>query len=129
MATAVNFDPLHNSRLHEFANLHKAWFLSLIFTVLIGAQAIAFLILGTGRAGLGVALSILVGGSLLALACAWRAFRRAQGICALFWFLFAAVLIVLLVPTVFQTYDACLAKALCRIRPGACCIAFMALPS
>jgi diguanylate cyclase (GGDEF)-like protein len=106
MATAVNFEPRDNSRLHEFANLHKAWFLSLIFAVLIGAQAVGFLILGTGRAGLGVALTILIGSSLLALACAWHAFRRAQGISALFWFLFAAVLVVLLIPTGFQTYDA-----------------------
>src|SRR5271170_8142601 len=106
MAIAVNFDPRHTSRLHEFSNLHKAWSLSLIFAVLIGVQALAFLILGTGRAGLGLALSILIFSSLLALACAWRAFRRAQGISAMFWFLFAVVLVVLLVPTAFQTYDA-----------------------
>src|SRR5271156_6753809 len=106
MATAVNFDPRHNSRLHVFANLHQTWLVSLIFAVLIGAQAVGFLILGTGRSGLGVALSILILSSLLALACAWRAFRRAQGISALFWFLFAVVLVVLLVPTAFQTYDA-----------------------
>lgn len=61
--------------------------------------------LGTGRPGRGLAESILVLVSLLALACAWIAFRRAQGITALFWFLFAAVLVVLLVPTAFQAYQ------------------------
>ena len=44
--------------------------------------------------------------NLLALACATDAFRRAHGVNALFWFLFATVLFVLLVPTIFQTYDA-----------------------
>ena len=60
---------------------------------------------GTGRAGCGLAESILVLDNLIALACVWIAFRRAQGISALFWFLFAVVLVVLLVPTAIQAYD------------------------
>jgi hypothetical protein len=71
----------------------------------MAAQALGFLVLGTGRPRSGLAKSILVLVSLLALACAWIAFRRAQGITALFWFLFGAVLAVLLVPTAFQAYD------------------------
>ena len=51
-----------------------------------------------------MAESILVVLSLLSLGCVWIAFRRAQGITALFWFLFAVVLAVLLVPTAFQAY-------------------------
>ena len=102
---AINFDLPRGSRLREFANLRQAWFVGLLFAVLMAAQALGFLVLGTGRAGRGLAESILVLVSFLALACAWNAFRRAQGITALFWFLFAAVLVVLLVPTAFQAYD------------------------
>jgi diguanylate cyclase (GGDEF)-like protein len=105
MVAAVNFDLRSRSRLREFANLRQAWFVGLLFAALIAAQALGFLLLGTGRPGCGLAESILVLVSLLALACAWIAFRRAQGVTALFWFLFAAVLVILLVPTAIQTYD------------------------
>jgi diguanylate cyclase (GGDEF)-like protein len=105
MDAAVNFDLGRGSRLREFANLRQAWFVCLLFAALIAAQALGFLVLGTGRSGLGLALSMLVLSSILALACVWGAFRRAQGITALFWFLFAALLVVLLVPTGLQTYD------------------------
>ncbi len=106
MVTTVNFDPSRGSCPHEFTNLRQARFVALLFAALIAAQALGFLVLGTGRLGLGLALSSLVLSSFLALACAWGAFRRAQDIAALFWFLFAAVLVVLLVPTALQTYDA-----------------------
>jgi hypothetical protein len=55
--------------------------------------------------GLGLSESVLIVDNLLALTCVWIAFRRAQGIAALFWFLFAAVLVVLLVPTGFQAFE------------------------
>jgi diguanylate cyclase (GGDEF)-like protein len=106
MVTALNFDLRRGYRLREFASLRQPWFVGLLFAALIAAQALAFLVLGTGRSGLSVALSSLVLSSFLALACAWGAVRRAHGIAALFWFLFAAVLVVLLVPTALQTYDA-----------------------
>jgi diguanylate cyclase (GGDEF)-like protein len=102
---AINFDLPRGSRLREFANLRQPRLVGLLFAALIAGQAVGFLVLGTGRAGRGLAESILVLVSFLALACAWIAFRRAQGITALFWFLFAAVLVVLLVPTAFQAYD------------------------
>src|ERR1700674_498468 len=105
MPMAINFDLPRGSRLREFAKLRQAWFVGLLFAALMAAQALGFLLLGTGRAGRGLAEYILVLIGLLALACAWNAFRRAQGITALFWFLFAAVLVVLLVPTAFQAYD------------------------
>jgi diguanylate cyclase (GGDEF)-like protein len=105
MATAVNVELRPGSRLRTFASGRSAWLLGVLFAVLVGAQALGFLVFGTGRAGRGVAESILVLASLLSIACAWIAFRRAQGIAALFWFLFAVVLAVLLVPTAFQTYD------------------------
>jgi diguanylate cyclase (GGDEF)-like protein len=104
MSTVVNFDLFRGSRLREFGNLRQPWFVGLLFAALMAAQALDFLMLGTGRPGRGLAESILVLVSFLALACAWNAFRRAQGITALFWFLFAAVQVVLLVPTAFQTY-------------------------
>src|ERR1700686_198698 len=105
MPKAINFDPPPASRLREFANLGRPWFVGLLFAALVAVQALGFLVLGTGRAGRGLAESILVLVSLLSLACAGIAFRRAHGITALFWFLFAVVLAVLLVPTAFQTYD------------------------
>jgi len=105
MVTAVNFALHRGSRLREFASLRQPRFVALLFAALIAAQALGFLVLGTGRPGCGLAESILVLDNLLALACAGIAFRRAQGITALFWLLFAAVLMVLLVPTAFQTYD------------------------
>ncbi len=105
MGTAVNLDVPRGSRLREFANLRQSWFVGLLFAALMAAQALGFLLLGTGRPGLGLAQSILVLDGLLAIACAWIAFRRAQGITALFWLLFAAVLVVLLVPTAFQAFD------------------------
>ncbi len=105
MITAVNFELRRGSRLREFASLRQPRFVALLFAALVAAQALGFLVFGTGRQGLGLALSILVLSSFLALVCVWGAFRRAQGITALFWFLFAAVMVVLLVPTAFQTYD------------------------
>jgi len=105
MSTAVNFDLLRGSRLREFADLRQPWFVGLLFATLIATQALGLLVFGTGRPGRGLAESILVLASFLALACVWNAFRRAQGITALFWFLFAAVQAVLLVPTAFQAYD------------------------
>src|SRR6266481_5299612 len=105
MPMAINFDLPRGSRLREFVKLRQPWFVGLLFAALMATQALGFLVLGTGRAGRGLAESILVLISFLALACAWNAFRRAQGITALFWFLFTAVQVVLLVPTAFQTYD------------------------
>lgn len=104
MDNAIHLDPGDNTQV-KFANSRQLWIVALLFSALLAAQAIAFLVLGTGRAGLSVALSILVLDSLLSLACAWVAIRRAQGITALFWLLFAINLAVLLVPTVFQAYD------------------------
>src|ERR1700692_3875496 len=101
----INFDLPRGSRLREFGNLRQPWFVGLLFAALMAAQALGFLVLGTGRPGRGLAEAILVLVSFLALACAWMAFRRAQGITALFWFLFAAVQGVLLVPTAFHAYD------------------------
>ena len=112
MATAITFALPRTSRLREFAKLRQPWFVGLLFAALMAAQALGFLVLGTGRAGRGLAESILVLASFLALACARNAFRRAQGITALFWFLFAVVQVVLLVPTAFQTYDTLFGQAI-----------------
>ncbi len=105
MSSPVDFDLHRGDRVRVFAKQHRTPLVVLLFAVLLAAQAIGFLLLGTGRQGLSIALSILVLDSLISLACAWAAFRRAQGITALFWFLFAVNLAVLLVPTTFQAYD------------------------
>src|SRR6202158_4668013 len=105
LVPTIYLDLPRTYRLRDLANLRQPWFVGLLFAALMAAQALGFLVLGTGRPGRGLAESILVLVSFLALACAWNAFRRAQGITALFWFLFAVVQVVLLVPTAFQTYD------------------------
>jgi diguanylate cyclase (GGDEF)-like protein len=105
MAAAINLELRPGSRLRKFARGREVWFLGLLFVGPLATQALGFLVFGTGRAGRGLAESILVLVSLLSMACVWMAFRRAQGITALFWFLFAVVLAVLLVPTGFQAYD------------------------
>jgi diguanylate cyclase (GGDEF)-like protein len=93
------------SRLRELSQRRQPWLVGLVFGVCIGGEALSLRMLGTGRAGLGLAQSILILSSLVALGCAWGAFRRARDITALFWLLFVAVLVVLLVPTACQTYD------------------------
>jgi diguanylate cyclase (GGDEF)-like protein len=105
MTTAARSDLGRGSGLREFASLRRPGFVCLLFAILFGAQALGFVVLGTGRAGLGASEFILVVESIIALACGWIAFRRAQGISALFWFLFAVVNVVLMVPTAFQAYD------------------------
>jgi len=105
MITNTNSEHYSPALLRRFRSLTPAWVIALAFAALTAAQALGFLLLGTGQAGCGFAESILVLDSLLALTCSWIAFRRSQGITALFWFLFVAVLAVLLVPTAFQAYD------------------------
>jgi diguanylate cyclase (GGDEF)-like protein len=87
------------------SKLRKLWFVSLIFSVLMAAQTLGFVLLGTGRWGRGFSELILVAMTLLAIACAWSAFRRSQGVNALFWCLFGIALVVLLLPTAVQAYD------------------------
>jgi diguanylate cyclase (GGDEF)-like protein len=105
MSTAVTFDPPRGPRTRDLMSSRQAWAVALPFGALLAAQAIGFLLLGTGRSGLCVSESILVLENLLALACASIAFHRARGIPALFWFLFAMVAVTLLVPTAVQAYD------------------------
>jgi diguanylate cyclase (GGDEF)-like protein len=75
------------------------------FAGLIVLQALGFLVLGTGPPGKSVSGLILIAHNLLAIACAWIAFRRARGTSALFWFLYAVSLFALLIPTIFGVYD------------------------
>ena len=83
----------------------SAGMVAALFGALIALQALGFLVLGTGRAGKSVSLLILVVHNLLAIACAWIAFRRARNVAALFWFLYTICLLSLLIPTAFGTYD------------------------
>ncbi len=83
-----------------------------LFACLMATQALGFLVLGTSRAGLGLSGCVLVLDNLVALVCAWKTFRRADGITALFWFLFTGVLAILLVPTTLQAFDTVFDQAL-----------------
>src|SRR5882724_12539225 len=102
--------PIHivvdrSRRLAALTDLGNPNFVAALFVGLIALQAVGFLVLGTGRGGRGVSLSILVAHNLLALACGWIAFRRARGVAALFWLLYSVSLLTLLIPTVFGAYD------------------------
>jgi hypothetical protein len=105
MGTAANFDLHRGSRLREFASLREPRFVLLLFAVLMGIQTLGFLAFGTERQGLAISESVLIVDNLLGLACIWVAFRRARGIAAVFWFLFAVILMVLLIPTAIQFHD------------------------
>src|SRR5258708_164792 len=109
---AVQVQRARVSRVGELAKLRQHWLVGLFFSVLIAAQALGVLLLGTGRAGRGIAESFLCLVSLGAVACGGPAFRRAQGITAMFWFLFAAVQLVLLAPTTFHAFDTLFGQAL-----------------
>ncbi len=105
MENATNPGASLAARLRAFISLRQPWFVGLLFALLTAAQAIGFVTLGTGRWGSALAQSLLVLGNLVALACAWTVFRRARGITAIFWFLFAAILLIWMVPTAIQALD------------------------
>jgi hypothetical protein len=104
MRAALNFDR-YGSCEGELLAQRPGWMIGAVFAALLAIQALGFFLFGTGRAGMGLSECILVVDNLLALACAWLAFRRAQGITALFWLLFGVVILVLLIPTAIQAYD------------------------
>ena len=105
MDAAVNLDGRREAHVPRLTHLRRSWLVGLVFAALMAAQALGFLLLGTGPSGCGLSQSIIVLEGVLAIACAGIAFRRARGATALFWFLFAVVLVVLLIPTVVQAYD------------------------
>jgi hypothetical protein len=105
MVSTANPGPRFVSRLREFVRLREPWLVASLFAILIAAQAVGFLTLGTGRWGCALGQSLLVLGNLGALACAWIVFRRARGITAIFWFLFTVILLIWMVPTAIQAFD------------------------
>ena len=105
MVSATNPGASLAARLRAFMSLRQPWLVAMLFAILTATQALGFLTLGTGRWGCALAESIVVVGNLVALACAWIAFRRARGITAVFWFLFAAILLIWMVPTAIQAFD------------------------
>jgi diguanylate cyclase (GGDEF)-like protein len=94
------------SMIAKVANVRNPNCVAAVFGGLIVLQTFGLLVLGTGRAGISVSLVILIAHNLLALLCAWIAFRRARSVAALFWFLYAVSLLTLLIPTAFGAYDA-----------------------
>jgi len=88
----------------RFRDLRGPHLAAILFALLMMLQTAGYLILGTGRAGMGLSEFVLVQHNLLALGCAWIAFRRAQGAAALFWFLFGVTLLVLLLPATILTF-------------------------
>jgi hypothetical protein len=62
----ANPGPSFASRLREFVSLRHPWFVASLFAVLIVAQTLSLLTLGTGRWGCALAQSLLVLGNLFA---------------------------------------------------------------
>jgi len=94
-APADSFRFLHFRRPRDLADPRCV---GTLFAALMTFQALGYWLLGTSPAGMGVSECIVIVCNLVALACAWAAIRRAHGTAALFWFLFAATLLILLVP-------------------------------
>ncbi|MGA3107652.1 MAG: sensor domain-containing diguanylate cyclase [Terriglobales bacterium] len=105
MATTLTLDLRRFPRQTQGVLNRPGWFLVFLFAIFMSTQAAGFLFLGMNRWGLGLSESMLVLESILALGCTWAAFRRARGVMAIFWFLFALDLALLLIPTVLQAYD------------------------
>ena len=105
MEAANSFGGGRVGRLREFARVRPVEFVSIALALLLALQTLGLLALGTGRSGASLSECILVLDNLVALTCAWWAFRRARGIPALFWFLFCMVVVVLLAPTAIQAHD------------------------
>ncbi len=91
------------ARFVGFATLSNPNFVAILLASLMALQAFGYVILGTGRSGMGFSELILCFQNLLTLNRAWIAFRRARGTAALFWFLFAVNLVFLMVPTALMT--------------------------
>ena len=98
MSTFAPIDFFRFPRLRRLGDLADPRWVGVLFVALMTFQALGYWLLGTGTAGMGVSEIIIIVCNLLALACAWAALRRAEGTAALFWFLFAVSLLILLIP-------------------------------
>jgi hypothetical protein len=76
------------------------------------SQAVCYLTLGSGSLGRGISGSMVAALNLVALICAFGAFRRTQGITALFWLLFSTALATLLFPTTISAYGVLFGQSL-----------------
>jgi diguanylate cyclase (GGDEF)-like protein len=98
MSTFVPTDFFRLPRLRRLGDFADPRCVGTLFAALMVFQALGYWLLGTGPEGMGVSEIIIIVGNLLALACAWAAFRRAEGTAALFWLLFAFSLLILFIP-------------------------------
>ena len=98
MSTFAPIDFFRFPRLRRLGGLADPRCVGALFAALMVFQALGYWLLGTGPAGMGVSEIIIILGNLLALACVWRALRRAEGTATLFWLLFAVSLLILLIP-------------------------------
>lgn len=105
MDTTLTLDLRRFPRQNQRILNNPGRLLVFLFAIFMSTQAAGFLFLGMNRGGPGLSESMLVLESILALGCAWVAFRRGRGVTAIFWFLFALDLALLLIPTVFRAYD------------------------
>ena len=102
MSPSAPIDLFRLPRLRRLGDLADARWVGAFFVALMAFQAIGYWLLGTGPAGMGISEFIILLNNLLALVCAWVALRRAEGTAALFWFLFGASLVILLIPALLS---------------------------
>jgi hypothetical protein len=98
MSTFAPIDFFRFPRLRRLGDFADPRWVGVLFLTLMTFQALGYWLLGTGPAGMGISEIIIIVCNLLAFACAWAALRRAEGTAALFWFLFAVSLLILLIP-------------------------------
>ena len=85
--------------------------IAFLFAALIILQATSFAVFGIGQTGKGVSICALVLHNVLAIICAWIALKRSRDVAAVFWFLFTASLVALLIPTVVGAFDSVFARS------------------
>ena len=105
MQAVVHPEETRLRRLASSVSLGEPGFVLAVFAGLIVLQALGFGIWGTGRTGKSISGLFLILHNVLALSCAWIAFRRARSVAVIYWFLYALSMLALLIPTVFGTYD------------------------
>jgi diguanylate cyclase (GGDEF)-like protein len=112
MATSVLTPAASENDPCASGNLRQTYLVAGAFALCMALQALGYLTLGTGHAGMGLSESIIIFEHLLAIACTVAAVRRARGVATLFWLLFLTMSIVLMIPNAIQALSTILGRGL-----------------
>ena len=90
--------------------IRRQWLLlvCLLFPLVMAAQALCYLALGTGWPARGLSACGVAVTNAIPLFCSWVAWRRARGVAAIFWLLFGLAVLNLLIPNIIMPHDALL---------------------